>query len=331
MRRKQENVFKKHDLCLRRADNQWTTDLTDSSPLLPLPRSTSLVFSGLTDQSSYMLLPDRPAIRIPAETLGTVLMILKLAESALELDGEFFSWGRQHQCSSSLLRPDDGFTSGPELSFTGGELRPHHIRVNTERLQVENSDSNIIQTAAIWGTNSGIGRGVWYRLVFSRDEFLWQVWSTCIFIPKRQSSCHQLLQSDASTLNRRRSAVVMQRIAWSWHVPCMSWWWTSSSGGPSLWAAEDAGRGRRLSPAGTHRRTGTLVTGTRSRSGHPPTRPPTWPWSWHWGRSPSSNYLDKKPAESQNTVMTRQLTSSRGDGCCWRARREGENRTGSAL
>lgn len=86
-----------------------------------------LLISGLTDQIA------RAAVRVSSETLRAAVLILSPTEAARELNGEFFTRGREHQHSSALLWLDDGLASGSELSIAGRPLRPLHVRVDAEK------------------------------------------------------------------------------------------------------------------------------------------------------------------------------------------------------
>lgn len=110
---------------LRRA-KPWSLAVTFSAST-SLMNFFGFVIGSLTAGLAFMLLTLRAALRLAAETLYAVKLILALTDIAYELNREFFSWGWEHQHSLALLWSNDDLTVGSSLRSAGRWFRPLHI------------------------------------------------------------------------------------------------------------------------------------------------------------------------------------------------------------
>lgn len=130
------SIFRKHYLWLSRFAKLRRTRSWPNWLIPYVSPSLMGLFSLITDRlrdwmASFLLTASFTGIS--AATLHAARLALSRTQAASELRGEFFTWGWQHQHSSSLLWPNDSLASRSELSLTGRPFWPLHIWVNAEK------------------------------------------------------------------------------------------------------------------------------------------------------------------------------------------------------
>lgn len=87
------------------------------------------------------------ATRTSAWKLCALVLILRLAEVACELNRELFTWEWQHQLGSSILWLDNDLTPRPKLSLIGRPVGPLNTRFKAEKRLSEEMQN---MTVRLW-------------------------------------------------------------------------------------------------------------------------------------------------------------------------------------